>query len=219
MNKAILAMTLPTLLITTLSSFNATAIEGLSANITVTNNYLWRGLEQTNGKSAISGGIDYAASNGFYLGTWVSNADWSDGMTYELDLYGGYAGETDNFSYDLGFIHYAYPDSADDVDFTEMKASITLGVFTFGYAVLADAEGVDFADDSYISVAAEFELSSDLVLALNVGKATDEFYAGKSFLTYGASINKSGFTLGLSKTDLDNDDAKIIVSYAVDISL
>ena len=139
MNKAILAITLPTLLITTMSSFNAAAVEGLSANIAATSNYLWRGLEQTSGKSAISGGIDYAASNGFYLGTWVSNADWSDGMSYELDLYGGYAGETDNFSYDLGFVHYAYPDSADDVDFTEINASISLGVFTFGYAVLADA--------------------------------------------------------------------------------
>jgi uncharacterized protein (TIGR02001 family) len=202
-----------------MSSFNAAAVEGLSANIAATSNYLWRGLEQTSGKSAISGGIDYAASNGFYLGTWVSNADWSDGMSYELDLYGGYAGETDNFSYDLGFVHYAYPDSADDVDFTEINASISLGVFTFGYAVLADAEGVDFADDSYISAGAEFELATDLVLALNVGKATDEFYAGESFLTYGASINKAGFTLGLSKTDLDNDDAKIFVSYAIDIDL
>jgi uncharacterized protein (TIGR02001 family) len=202
-----------------MSSFNAAAVEGLSANIAATSNYLWRGLEQTSGKSAISGGIDYAASNGFYLGTWVSNADWSGGMSYELDLYGGYAGETDNFSYDLGFVHYAYPDSADDVDFTEINASISLGVFTFGYAVLADAEGVDFADDSYISAGAEFELATDLVLALNVGKATDEFYAGESFLTYGASINKAGFTLGLSKTDLDNDDAKIFVSYAIDIDL
>ena len=219
MKKAILAITLPTLVISSMSSFNVNAVEGLSANIAATSNYLWRGLEQTNGKSAISGGIDYAASNGFYLGTWVSNADWADGMSYELDLYGGYAGETDSFSYDLGFVHYAYPDSADDVDFTEINASISMGVFTFGYAVLADAAGVDFGDDSYLSASAAFNLAPELVLELHLGKGTDDFYAGESFINYGASLSKSGFTLGLSKTDLDNDDTKVFVSYAIDIDL
>jgi len=200
-------------------SFNVNAVEGLSANVAATSNYLWRGLEQTNGNSAVSGGIDYAADSGFYLGTWVSNAEWADSMTYELDIYGGFSGEVDSLSYDIGFVHYAYPDSADDVDFTEINASVSFGAFSFGYAVLADAEGVDFGDDSYISAAAEFEVASGASLTLNIGAGTDDFYAGESFVNYGASLSKNGFTFGVSKTDLNEDDTKFFVSYAVDIDL
>ena len=45
----------------------------------------------------------------------------------------------------------------------------------------------------------------------------DEFYAGESFVDYGASVNKNGFSFGISKTNLDNDDLKVMVSYTVDI--
>jgi len=195
------------------------AIDGLSANVGVTNNYLWRGLEQTHGESAVSGGIDYEHQSGFYVGTWVSNADWAEEMTYELDIYGGYSGEVENLSYDVGFVHYAYPDSLNDTDFTEVNASVSYGAFTLGYAVLADAEDVDFGDDSYISLNADFTLASEIGLSFHVATGTDEFYAGESFVTYGASLNKNGFSFGVSKTDLDDDDIKFIISYAIDIDL
>jgi uncharacterized protein (TIGR02001 family) len=195
------------------------AENSFTANAGVTNNYLWRGLEQTNGDAAVSGGIDYTDSSGFYLGGWVSNANWADGMSYELDIYGGYSAELDSFSYDVGFVHYAYPDSVDDVDFTEVNARFSFSVFSLSYAVLADAEGVDFGDDSYISADATFELTESLNLTFNVGTGTDNFYAGESFFHYGASLNKDEFTFGVSKTDLDDDDVKIYVSYVMDIDL
>ncbi len=197
-------------------STSALAIEGLSANVGFTNNYLWRGLEQTNGKPAISGGIDYEIGAGFYAGTWVSNADWTAGMTYELDIYGGYSATFNNLAYDIGFVHYAYPDSLNDVDFTELNANISYSVFTLGYAVLANADGADFADDSYISLDGDFTFSTDLTVTLHIGAGTDEFYAGESFIDYGASISKSGFTVAASKTDLTNNDIKLFISYAID---
>ena len=220
MKKTYLSIALTSLLAcTSFLSTQVSAVEGLSANISATNNYLWRGLEQTNGAAAISGGIDYEAASGFYIGSWVSDADWSEGMTYELDIYGGYAAELESFSYDVGFVHYAYPDSTADVDFTEVNAAVTFGAFTFAYAVLADAEGVDFGDDSYISVDAEFELADKIALTLHVGSGTDDFYAGEEFIEYGASISKNNFSFGVSKNDLDDSDVKFVVSYSVDIDL
>jgi len=197
----------------------ANAVEGLSGNVGVTSNYLWRGLEQTNGKAAVSGGLDFSSASGFYAGTWVSNADWSEGMTYELDLYGGFSGEMGNVGYDFGVISYMYPDSMDDVDFTEVNMNISFGVFSLGYAVLANAEGYDFGDDSYISADLSFDLASDINLAFHLGKGTDDFYAGEEFTDYNVSLSKSGFTIGLSKTDLDGDDMRAFVSYAVDIDM
>lgn len=204
----------------TMISTSASAVEGLSANVAATSNYLWRGLEQTGGKSAISGGIDWAGDSGFYLGTWVSDADWAEGMTYELDVYGGFAGEIgDDVGFDIGFVHYAYPDATDDVDFTEVNASVSYGFLSVGYAVLADAEGADFGDDSYISIDADFDLGSDIGLNIHAGTGTDDFYAGEEFVEYGASLSKEGFTFGVSNTDLDEDDVKFYVSYALDIDL
>jgi uncharacterized protein (TIGR02001 family) len=195
------------------------AVEGLSANAGVTSNYLWRGLEQTAGKSAVSGGIDYSSNSGFYVGTWISNADWATDMTYELDFYGGFSSELNDVGFDFGFVHYAYLDSTDNVDFTEVNASISFNVFSLSYAVLTDAEGVDFGDDSYISAGVDLELESGISFNLHIGTGTDEFYAGESFIDYGASIGKNGFILGLSKTDLDQDDIKMYVSYSIDIDL
>ncbi|GIR71369.1 MAG: hypothetical protein CM15mP74_26200 [Halieaceae bacterium] len=36
-----------------------------SANASMTSNYIWRGLTQTENEAAVQGGIDYAADNGF----------------------------------------------------------------------------------------------------------------------------------------------------------
>lgn len=49
-----------------------------SANIGAVSNYIWRGVTQTQDGPAIQGGLDYAHSSGFYLGTWASNVDFND---------------------------------------------------------------------------------------------------------------------------------------------
>ncbi|KGJ98465.1 TorF family putative porin [Thalassotalea sp. ND16A] len=176
---------------------SVSALEGLSANVAGTSNYLWRGLEQTGGKAAVSGGIDYDIGSGFYVGTWLSDADWAEEMTYELDVYGGFSGNiSDSMTYDVGFTHYAYPDAVANLDFTEVNASLGFGAFSISYVVLVDAEGADAGDDSYISADAEFEVATDLALALHVGTGTDEFYAGESFVEYGASLSKDVLFLG-----------------------
>ncbi|HEX8963925.1 MAG TPA: TorF family putative porin [Rhodocyclaceae bacterium] len=87
----------------------------LSFNIGVTSDYLFRGVSQTHGKPALQGGVDYAFSNGFYVGAWASNITWvkdflGSGST-EVDVYGGYKGAFANpdWTYDVGYITYNYP--------------------------------------------------------------------------------------------------------------
>ena len=55
-----------------------------SANASVTNNYIWRGLTQSMNNSAVQGGIDFVSDSGFYAGTWVSNVKYeaSDAYSY-----------------------------------------------------------------------------------------------------------------------------------------
>lgn len=223
MKKSILSVALTSILASSaFISTSASAVEGLSANVAATSNYLWRGLEQTGGAAAISGGIDYAADSGFYVGTWASNADWADGMTYELDFYGGFGGSiNDDISYDVGFIYYAYPDeTSGDADFTEVYGSLSFSALTLGVAVLTSGEGADAGDTIYASADYAFSLSNEAEVNLHIGSYSGDWLAEDS-IDYGVSISKSGFTFGASATDLDGaaGDVKVYVSYAVDIDL
>jgi len=223
MKTSLLSISLISLLASTaLTSTQTLAVEGLSANVAMTSNYLWRGLEQTNGAAAVSGGIDYAADSGFYIGTWASNADWADGMTYELDFYGGFGGNiSETISYDLGFIYYAYPDeTSGDADFSEIYASVSFDALTIGVAVLTDGEGGDAGDTIYASADYAFSLANEAEVALHIGSYSGDWLAEDS-VDYGISLSKSGFTFGASATDLDGaaGDMKVYVSYAIDIDL
>jgi uncharacterized protein (TIGR02001 family) len=64
MNKLITSLAVSSVLATSALSFQASAVEGLSANVAMTSNYLWRGVTQNANDAAISGGIDYAADSG-----------------------------------------------------------------------------------------------------------------------------------------------------------
>ena len=222
MKKSILNIALlSTLATSAMFATSASAVEGLSANVAATSNYLWRGLEQTNGGAAISGGIDYAADSGFYVGTWASNASWGD-MKTELDLYGGFGGAiNEDVSYDIGFIYYAYPDSiSGDADFSEVYGSLSFSGLTLGAAVLTSAEGADAGDSIYASADYAIALQNDAEVNLHIGSYSGDWLAEDS-IDYGVSISKSGFTFGASATDLDGaaGDVKVYVAYAIDIDL
>ena len=208
------------------SSFSQVATAEISANVAATSNYLWRGLEQTNGAAAVSGGIDYATESGFYAGTWASNASWGD-MKTEVDLYFGFGGDISNsISYDVGYIYFAYPDSvSDENDFSEIYASISASGFTFGVAVLADSEaggdGAGFGDSIYANLDYGISLDSGAEVGLHIGDYSGDFSTDSTDI--GISVSKDSFTFGVSKTDYDDgagsDDLKFYVSYSVDITL
>ena len=68
-----------------------------SANVALSTDYLFRGISQTDGSPAISGGFDYTYSPvGIYAGIWASNVDFSsfgDDDNIEIDYYGGIGGD------------------------------------------------------------------------------------------------------------------------------
>ena len=48
----------------------------ITANVTIVNDYRYRGISQSNFKPAIQGGFDYAHESGFYIGNWNSSISW-----------------------------------------------------------------------------------------------------------------------------------------------
>ncbi len=88
------------------STVSQIATAGVIANAAATSNYVWRGVTQTENSSAISGGVDYNAPFGLYVGTWVSNTAFG---SQELDIYGGWAKDFGPVGIDVGAISYSYP--------------------------------------------------------------------------------------------------------------
>jgi len=125
-----------------LSSY-ASAVE-ISGNVGLSSDYIWRGMTQTNGDAAINGGFDLATDNGFYFGTWSSNAGGA-GSNYsmELDVYLGFSGEmgNENMSYDVGYISVIYPGD-DSADFEEAY----IGFNIYGLSILYSS-GQDSSPD------------------------------------------------------------------------
>ena len=110
----------------------APEVSPVTANVTVVNNYVYRGLTQSNFKPAVQGGFDYAHESGLYIGNWNSSISWiSDSYAtnganvgkntpssygsvtapIEMDFYAGYKKELigEGFASDIGFLQYYYP--------------------------------------------------------------------------------------------------------------
>ena len=116
-----------------------------TGNVGFASQYVFRGLSQTNGKSAVQGGLDYAHSSGLYVGTWLSNISWVTGQNagtvsapvslaspgaagapytpngsntarLEWDFYGGYKKTfADDWNFDIGALRYYYPGRYENV--------------------------------------------------------------------------------------------------------
>jgi uncharacterized protein (TIGR02001 family) len=104
----------------------------VTANVTVVNDYRYRGISQSNFKPAIQGGFDYAHESGLYVGNWNSSISWigdqytnsggfvgkgntgvSVSAPVEMDFYAGLKKEFigEGFATDLGVLQYYYPTS------------------------------------------------------------------------------------------------------------
>jgi uncharacterized protein (TIGR02001 family) len=97
---------------------------GLSGDMTLTNNYVYRGISQTSGNATLQGGINYAFENSFYIGAWASGAsifrdlytetagvEGAANSRYELDTYAGYKNHVGDVGYDVGYLRYNFPGS------------------------------------------------------------------------------------------------------------
>ena len=70
-------------LVLIVSSGVASAIS-VSGNMSLTSDYIWRGMTQNDGEVAIQGGFDLETDSGFYLGTWAGSANFGGGESLEL---------------------------------------------------------------------------------------------------------------------------------------
>lgn len=177
----------------------------LSANVTLTSDYIFRGISQSGGDPAIQGGFDYSHASGFYAGTWASNVGWLEdfqGYTkgnIEIDLYGGFRGPIgkSDFSFDVGAIQYMYPGDrpagVPDADTTEVYGALGWKWFTVKYSYYLSDEvfGIPSDGGDYLAISGSLPV-------------------GETGLTLGASWGTFGFD---DVSAADYDDWSVSAAY------
>lgn len=114
----------------------------LSGSVTVTSEYIYRGLALSDGDPALQAGLDYAHDSGLFAGAWGSTIDLRSPASerdYELDFYAGYHHEFQApFTATATLLRYTYPgrEGLHDYDYTEFLLSASFlehYAIEFGY--------------------------------------------------------------------------------------
>jgi len=79
-----------------------------SGNLAFTSDYVFRGITQNGGKTAVQGGFDVAHTAGLSAGVWASNVSYGT-ATLEVDAYAAYGFSlTKDITASVGYIGYIY---------------------------------------------------------------------------------------------------------------
>ena len=161
-----------------------------TGNLSYTSDYVFRGITQTGGHTALQGGFDVAHTSGFTAGVWASNVNWTN-ATLEVDLYANYGFSlSKDFSASVGYIAYVYEGNS-SLNTGEINASVSAYGLTakLSHAV-TDYFGIAGSGTQYyeLNYAYEFAAAKGLTLALHYG-VTD----GKN-----AADNDEDYAIGLS---------------------
>jgi uncharacterized protein (TIGR02001 family) len=162
-----------------------------SGNVAFTSDYVFRGISQTGGHTALSGGFDVAHTSGLSAGVWASNISWAPSTSLEVDLYANYGFSlSKDFSATVGYLAYVYEGNS-SINTGEINASVSAYGFTakLSHAV-TDYFGIAGSGTQYYELNYAYEVAAikGLSLALHYG-VTD----GKN-----AASNDKDYAIGLS---------------------
>lgn len=200
----------------------------VSGSVTVTSNYMFRGVTQSSNDPALQAGVTVAHSGGFYAGFWGSSIDFGDGESeLELDPFIGYSGSLgENTTFDLNVTYYGYPGTPGswDYEFVEFIAGIE---HDFGPAAIGVS--VAYSPDFFGGTGDAFWLGGSLSVPLgewlsasgNLGyQWLDEDYGGTDYLHYdiglSASYQNITFDLRYIGTDISSADEEVVFSITFD---
>jgi len=191
MKKMTTSLILGSVLTATTLMSGAAMAGSLTGNVGMMSDYFYRGIFQSTGVA--SGGVDYDLGNGVAIGTWLADVD--DGI--EIDLYGSYSGEVNQFSYSIGFTTYRYTGEFDET-YDEINLNIGTGPVSLEYSVGSYDSSPSSQD--YTFLALTFEQGGAYG---TYGTFGDDFDG--SYIELGYGMDVSGMDLGVALINSDKD--------------
>jgi uncharacterized protein (TIGR02001 family) len=137
-----------------------------SFNATVTTDYVFRGVSQTDNGPAFQAEASYSAPFGLYATVWGSNVDFGEkgGPNFEVDYNIGWSKDlSDSWNLDLGVNRYTYTSASSDygdIDYNEYLAKVTwTGPVTLsGLLGYADDYSNSGAEQTYTALEASYDI-------------------------------------------------------------
>jgi uncharacterized protein (TIGR02001 family) len=174
-------------------------LDHIAGTMTMTNNYVFRGLSQTRAEPAVQGSLTFTFDSKIYAGLWGSNVDFNSLVgelaTLEADEFIGYSNKVKDFTFDIHFVRYEYP-LASNATYNELIGSIGYGFLTFlmGYSGnVYDSHG----PGTYSNLGASFDIPAkyaahfnDVTLSGGIGYYNLDSYAGNNYLDYNVLLAK-----------------------------
>lgn len=192
-----------------------------SANAAISSDYLWRGVSQTQGQTALSAGAELNSESGFYTSIWTSSVDFSTGASYELDWFAGYRGQFQQIGYDVGYQLYAYPDNDDNINFGELYGVLSYNNVSAAarYLVHASEHTSSSEEMLYLEINGNWPLSDTVNITAHLGSSTgdtvNDWYGEDDYLDYSVGVSYDQLSFLVSKTNLTDDKVKLTVSYSL----
>jgi uncharacterized protein (TIGR02001 family) len=201
-----------------------------SANVNWATDYVFRGVSQTNEHGALQGGIDWAYELSPYfaplIGSWGSNVDFQDGddAQLEIDIYGGFTGAVEDFSYGALGVYYEYPGAKNEYDYWEFGPNLG---YDFGFLALTTQ--YLWSPDFFLSSGDAHWLTAGMTVPMpkqvplpkwlgiafsgNIGQQwidQESKFGLRDYLTWdvGSTISVFGLDVDLRYTDTDVSDNK-----------
>ena len=209
-----------------------------AATTNFTNNYVWRGLTQTDNNPALQGSIQYNHESGLYAGLWGSNVDFldvdGDTATLEVDEYVGFNHAFENgFGVDLSYLYYSYPGTS-GINFGEVVLKGSYDFLTLGVSYTNDYGGTG-GDSLYYAADVAKEIPEKLAFGLSgfkasagVGYSDFDEIVGDNYIDYRVGLTKAitkiisvgimGTTTDRNYLDSDVDEPHLIVNLSAALS-
>jgi len=187
----------------------------ISAFATLTTDYTFRGISQTDNDPAIQGGLEYSTELGSvapYLGVWASNTNFAD-SNIEVDITGGVRGKLGELTWDLGFVYYVYPSARSSLNYDYVEGQAKLG-YDLGPAALTF--GLNYSSDFFAGSGEGVYLQANLDVPLPWGLVAsghlghqwiqrNATFGAPDYLDWSFGLSKEviGMVLGLTYVDTD----------------
>jgi uncharacterized protein (TIGR02001 family) len=172
----------------------------VTGNASLTSDYRFRGVSQTQNAPAVQGGIDFAHSSGFYAGNWnssISSELYPGAAGIESDVYAGFKKEFGGVTVDAGVLGYMYPRTTTDTNTTEVYVGASYNVLSVKYSrSITNYFGIaDSKNSSYIQADANVPVAGKLSAVAHYGRTTVANNAALDYADYnvGAAYDMQGW--------------------------
>lgn len=215
---------------------SAAMADGFRGNIGAVSEYMFRGIEGSQG-AAVQGELYYSLDSGFYAGGWITNARASSN---KVDAYVGYEGKFGELAFGGGAVYRYYSEDTEHgtlnpngngIDYPELFLTGAFGPASLTAYFTNDYFGTD-KDGTYFTGDISLALGDTVTLIGQAGFNSGEgvkFFRGEEYTDYSITLEKKleqEMTASFQIVDTDrefvtgfSDDPKFLVGFRKDFAL